>query len=295
MILTEDSIQETLVLDASLPKVWEALTSPDQMKIWYDPALGIEGKVEVGEEVVFVWQSGRSRIKIVEKHPMERFAYRWVPAECVDAPIVDEGTSLVTFHLSAEGDKTKLTLVESGLSKLAPGTRGKAFYMNSWGWDECFVGLRKLVEKEEELADSMHFQGSINAPLDRVWQLLSSTDGFLTAMGFPQFEGEIVAGKDCFFTMDNERMRMHFVSVTPKRELAFRWTPGECCDDPITEEKSTLVTIQLISYEEKTLLLLREEGFKKFLEQGGKRRFQMNEEGWGVEVLPMFKKFAEGL
>lgn len=295
MTWTEDTIEETLLLDAPIERVWEALTQPEQMRQWYDSANGVEGKVALGEEVVFVWEEGRGRIRIVEMDPLKCFAYRWIPAENHDGPVLDEGSSLVSFTLETLGEKTKLTLIESGLSRLNPGLAQRAKFMNSWGWDQCMNGLRALLAKPDDLADEMHFQCSIEAPLDRVWRLLSSAEGFREGMGFRNFEGEISPNSECFFSFGDERMRIRFESVVPMQTISYRWTPGECSDAPITEDATTLVTIQLIGYEGKTLLLLREEGFRKFLHKDGPHRFSMNQEGWGVEVLPEFKKYAEAI
>lgn len=293
MNIQHDSISDTMLLDAPLAKVWNSLTAPDQMALWFETTHGVEGKMAVGEDLLLKWESGNCRLKVVELSPMNRFAYRWHPADFYEGPITDEDTSLVTFSLEEVGDKTKLTMVESGLAHLEPGYRQKTLYMNSWGWGQCFSALRKLVEPQDLLPDSMSFQCAIEAPLERVWGFLSSPAGFRDGMGFPEFEGDIVSGGNCTFVYGGKRMRMRFESVTPMESLSYRWTPGECSDAWTTEDETTLVTIQLIPYEGKTLLLLKEEGFSKFLSRDGKRRYELNLEGWGVEVLPMFKKFIE--
>src|SRR5438445_7915699 len=99
-------------LNAQVARVWKALTDADEMRAWYFDLK--EFKPEVGFEFEFtVEHEGtkyRHLCKITEVIPQKKISYTWRYA-------VEEGDSLVTFELFAEGGKTRLKLTHDGLEK----------------------------------------------------------------------------------------------------------------------------------------------------------------------------------
>ena len=98
------------MINASIEKVWDALTVSDQMKKWY---FDIPGFIpEVGFVFQFLAGSETKKYlhlcKITEIIPGRKIAYTWR----YDGM---EGNSEVSFELFAEGEKTKLKLTHSGL------------------------------------------------------------------------------------------------------------------------------------------------------------------------------------
>ncbi len=97
--------------NAPVAKVWKALTNKDEMKQWYFDLS--EFKSEVGFEFSFegTGRTGKKYIhhcKITEVIPFKKLQYSW-EYETVD------GTSLVTFELFEQGNKTRLKLTHSGV------------------------------------------------------------------------------------------------------------------------------------------------------------------------------------
>jgi uncharacterized protein YndB with AHSA1/START domain len=111
---TKNNPTEPLVVersfDAPLEKVWQAITTPEQMRRWYFDMNNF--KPEVGCEFSFVVEHEGNvhdhRCKITEVVPQKKIAYTWRYEG-------HEGNSLVMFELSAEGAKTKLKLTHEGL------------------------------------------------------------------------------------------------------------------------------------------------------------------------------------
>jgi len=131
--------------DAPVEKVWKAITDKDQMKQWYfdtledfKPEPGFTTRFDVkNDNKIFphIW-------KVTEVVPGKKIAYEW---KFGGYP----GNSLVTFELSAEGDKTTLTLTHSGLETFDPAVYpdlAKENFVKGWTY---FTGtaLKKFVEE----------------------------------------------------------------------------------------------------------------------------------------------------
>src|SRR4051794_8762333 len=90
------------IYNASIDKVWKAITDKDEMKEWYFDLK--EFKPEVGFEFEFYGgspeKSYRHLCKVTEVVPGKKITYSWR----YDGY---EGNSLVTWELFEEGDKTK--------------------------------------------------------------------------------------------------------------------------------------------------------------------------------------------
>ncbi|MDO6429128.1 SRPBCC domain-containing protein [Flavitalea sp. BT771] len=98
------------VYQASVDRVWRALTNKDEMKQWYFDLA--EFRPEVGFE--FQFEGGpqdRTYVhfcKVTEVVKDKKLQYSWAYKGY-------EGQSFVTFELFPEGDKTRLKLTHEGL------------------------------------------------------------------------------------------------------------------------------------------------------------------------------------
>jgi len=107
--LTSSVIVER-VFNASVEKVWAAITEKEQMDHWYFKLK--EFKAEIGFE--FQFEGGKDdRIylhlcKVVDVVPHKKLKYSWRYDGF-------EGNSFVTIELTAQGGKTKLKLSHEGL------------------------------------------------------------------------------------------------------------------------------------------------------------------------------------
>ena len=140
-----DAVVIERTFNAPVAKVWNALTDVDQMRQWYFDLK--EFKAEVGFEFEFVVEHEGSRYhhlcKVTEVIPQKKIAYAWRYKG-------EPGNSLVTFELSAEGDKTRLKLTHSGIETF-PKTPAYARKNFEAGWT-AIIGteLKKFVETTEK-------------------------------------------------------------------------------------------------------------------------------------------------
>jgi uncharacterized protein YndB with AHSA1/START domain len=131
------------VYDASIQKVWQALTSADAMREWYFPQLRKFQPV-AGFQFVFSddWSPYQKEWRVTKVEDGRRLAHSWIYKGY-------PGSSEVTFALLEEGDKTRLTLTHTGLDSFPkdPHFARKRF---EDGWKQILVSnlknyLRKVV------------------------------------------------------------------------------------------------------------------------------------------------------
>jgi len=128
-------------LNAPIARVWKALTDKDEMKCWYFDLK--EFKPEVGFEFEFTVEhegfTYSHLCKITEVIPQKKLAYAWRYEG-------QEGDSLVTFELFADGEKTRLKLTHVGLETFPklPAFARKNFVK---GWTEIIgASLKNFLE-----------------------------------------------------------------------------------------------------------------------------------------------------
>jgi uncharacterized protein YndB with AHSA1/START domain len=131
--------------DASIEKVWRAITDREQMKQWYFDIASF--KPEPGLEFQFYGGDPNGvqylhLCKIVDVVPNKKLAHTWRYDGF-------EGNSLVTFELFAEGNKTRLRLTHAGLETFPVATTPAFAKQNfEMGWTEIMdKSLKNYVEK----------------------------------------------------------------------------------------------------------------------------------------------------
>jgi len=131
--------------NASIKKVWKAITDKEEMKKWYFDIS--EFKPEPGFEFQFYGEGKQGEkflhlCKVIEVVAQKRLTYSWR----YDGY---EGNSIVTFELFEEGNKTKLKLTHKGLESF-PVTAHKDFAKENFmeGWTYLInKGLKEYLEK----------------------------------------------------------------------------------------------------------------------------------------------------
>jgi uncharacterized protein YndB with AHSA1/START domain len=146
---TKTDVTEAVVIErtfnAPVARVWKALTDADEMRVWYFDLK--EFKPEVGFEFEFTVEHEGMRYhhlcKITEVIPQKKIAYTWRYAG-------EEGDSLVTFELFADGDKTRLRLTHEGLETF-PKLPAYARANFEAGWTDIIgSSLKQFVEKAQK-------------------------------------------------------------------------------------------------------------------------------------------------
>ncbi len=147
--MSTDRIEKSIVLRAPRPKVWRALTTPDEFGHWFGARLA--GDFAPGARVTAQMTApGHEHFNfemVVDRvQPEDLFSYRWHPYAV--GPAVDyagEPMTLVEFRLAEIAGGTQLTVTESGFDRVPPARRAEAFRMNEQGWAGQLQNIQRYV------------------------------------------------------------------------------------------------------------------------------------------------------
>jgi uncharacterized protein YndB with AHSA1/START domain len=152
--MQEDRIERTVQIAATTERVWEILTAPEHIGSWFGP--GTPATVDLRPGGVMVLEPGppgeQYLARVVKVDPPHYLAYRW--ASAYPGVLADETNStLVEFHVTAEGATTRLTVCESGFAALTiPADRMPfaSYASHSQGWPEIMHNLVVYIEQGAE-------------------------------------------------------------------------------------------------------------------------------------------------
>lgn len=145
-------IKNTITINASASKVWDALVKPELTKQYM---FGCETVSDWKQGSTLLWkgsQDGKEIIfvkgEIVEINPGKRLVYTTIdPHSNIDD--TSENYLTVTYDLAEENGQTILTVTQGDYAKVAEGDkRYKDSYNNGEGWNPILVEVKKLVEEK---------------------------------------------------------------------------------------------------------------------------------------------------
>lgn len=134
-----DKIVKTVTLNASLDRVWKALTDYKEFGSWFRVAL--DQPFEVGGkstgQMTYPGHEHVPWLAYVERmDPESVFSFRWYDSEDpAQAPDETQPGLLVEFTLKETPSGTQLTITESGFSALPESRRIELMRGNQDGWN----------------------------------------------------------------------------------------------------------------------------------------------------------------
>jgi uncharacterized protein YndB with AHSA1/START domain len=144
-------VTNTITINASIDKVWDALVNPEQTKKYMfgcetvsdwkaGSALLWQGNYE-GKEMIFV----KGIVLQIDKPKLLKYT---VIDPNSGMPDIHENYLNVTYSLSAQNAQTILTVTQDGFETAADGKkRYQDVYNNGEGWNPILVQIKQLVEK----------------------------------------------------------------------------------------------------------------------------------------------------
>jgi uncharacterized protein YndB with AHSA1/START domain len=148
--MAEDRVERTVHIGATTERVWDILTKPEHIGRWF--GTGAPATVDLRPDGVMVLEPAhgeRYLARVVKVDPPHYLAYRW--ASAYPNVVADETNStLVEFHLTADGATTRLTVCERGFATLAipDGREDFASHAShSRGWPEVLRNIAEYVEQ----------------------------------------------------------------------------------------------------------------------------------------------------
>jgi uncharacterized protein YndB with AHSA1/START domain len=143
MATQTDRIERDVLIAAPVERVWQLITRAEHLGRWLGDA-GAEIDLRPGGALTLRWgDDDVAHGRIVTVEPPHRFAYRWLLTE--DAEPTPANSTLTEFTVAAEGDGTRVAVVESGFDglDLAAAERAARFASHEEGWT---IELGHLVE-----------------------------------------------------------------------------------------------------------------------------------------------------
>jgi uncharacterized protein YndB with AHSA1/START domain len=143
-----DQIQRVIDLPVDITRAWRAISTPEDISNWFSDHASFTA--EVGAEIVFDWDDyGKKYGRVEVIKPPYQFGFRWLAGDAgLKIPIKDDNSTLVMMELTEIPDGTRLTVTESGFSKLAADLQKSEFLKNEAGWDYELNDLKKYIEGE---------------------------------------------------------------------------------------------------------------------------------------------------
>jgi uncharacterized protein YndB with AHSA1/START domain len=142
-----DRIERDVVIEAPVDVVWGVITEPEQISRWFSDSAEID--LRPGGEGVLTWKDyGDYSLRVERVEPPFLFSFRWVYPEGEEP---HAGNSmLVEFTLSAEGESTRLQVVESLGHELgwSEEEADKFVDEHSRGWEKHLGELRDYASNQ---------------------------------------------------------------------------------------------------------------------------------------------------
>jgi len=144
-------VKNTIMINAPVSKVWDALTNPEQTKKYmfgcetvsdWEPGSTLlwKGNYE-GKEMVYV------KGNIVDIEPGKFLAYTTIDPNNPSIEDIPENYLTVTYELTPEDGRTILTVTQGDYSKVADGDRRyEEAYNSGEGWNPILVQIKELTE-----------------------------------------------------------------------------------------------------------------------------------------------------
>jgi uncharacterized protein YndB with AHSA1/START domain len=142
--MTPQRIEREIQIDAPVDVVWGVVTEPEHIAGWFSDTVELD--LRPGGKVVLGWPDhGGVQGRVERVEPPHFFSFRWMMQG--DRDFSEDDSTLVEFSLSADGDSTRLTVVESGFRDLAEPDDEKQRYHDSHrgGWEKELGELSDYV------------------------------------------------------------------------------------------------------------------------------------------------------
>lgn len=141
----EDRIEQQITINAPLDRVWNLVSEPG----WWVPTKVVPPIDHTpGHQIVRESERwGRFAVEVVRVEPQTYAAFRWA-SQAPGADLADDNTTLVEFSVVPTGDAVRVTVTESGFSRLniSESAREDAWKSNTGGWNEEIKGLKARAE-----------------------------------------------------------------------------------------------------------------------------------------------------
>jgi uncharacterized protein YndB with AHSA1/START domain len=143
-------IEHEIVINAPLEVVWRTVTEPDQISRWFAKEIDVD--FEPGAQGSMTFRESETpqvvNISIESVDPQHSLVYRWNYPDGTQA--TPANSTLVEFTLAAEGERTRLRVVETGVGDTdwTDTRKGEFTAEHTRGWVVLIDRLAELLAGE---------------------------------------------------------------------------------------------------------------------------------------------------
>ena len=148
----DDRIEKKIELNASVERVWRALTDFRQFGEWFRVAIEkpfVVGEVSRGQCTYPGYEHVHWEALIEKMEPGRLFAFTWPHVKSLEpgeyGDYAGAPRTMVEFRLERSATGTLLTVTESGFGNVPEGWRLEAFRRNEGGWSEQMNNIKNYV------------------------------------------------------------------------------------------------------------------------------------------------------
>jgi uncharacterized protein YndB with AHSA1/START domain len=190
------TVKVASVFETSKQKVWEAVTNPEIMKVWFFDISNF--KLEIGNEFSFYENDGKAffhKCKVLDFEQNNMLQHTWTHPE------QSKGSSIVTWNIKElESGKVEVTLTHEGLDSFADA--GEKFAPSNYemGWNALVkTSLRNYLYNIQKLVFSVEIDANANVIWNKMWNKETYTQWVTPFCEGTYFTGEIELGNRIHF------------------------------------------------------------------------------------------------
>ena len=135
------TVERSIWMDAPRTRVWQAITTPAEIRQWWGDDHWEFSALEVGGTIEFGSPDDLMVATIDVLDPPRQFTIQWPPQEQYHSIAI-----FTTYLLAEENGGTRVTVTESGFEALPEDIRQKRFDSTSAGYETVLAGLKSFVE-----------------------------------------------------------------------------------------------------------------------------------------------------
>ena len=215
-----NSIKVEAVFNATQSQVWEALTMPEIMKVWYFTIPNFE--LTEGKEFQFYENEGSNFLhvcKILKIEKQQLFQHTWTH------PAQSKGSSVVTWEINEiEEGKVKVTLTHEGVENFADGGADFAPANYEMGWNALVkTSLRNYLYHIQKIVFSVEIKASAESIWEKMWNKETYTKWVTPFCEGTYFTGEIALGSRIHFIAPSfDGMYSDVFYLVPNKLIIFK-------------------------------------------------------------------------
>jgi len=178
------AVRKDIEIDAPPDRIWRYVATSEGCRRWFctvaeqytltlDPRVG--GRFE--QRMTVRGKQFHSIGEVLVYDPPRRFIFSTRSADSSGTPSTPTTVTILLFNL---GDRTRVSVMESGFERLPDDQRERTFRSTDQGWTAAMEDLYGLITQDElpQLGRLFVYQTvEINAPVDRVWWFLATVEG----------------------------------------------------------------------------------------------------------------------